>query len=607
MMRRVLVLAAWLSMGVVAAHAEELLPVWAVIDADTPLVGATVRVVAAGRVVRQVDGRTSERTNEDGVAGFVFATSPPAFTVVVSGGRAEGKRVRGTLKTEVAAYEPDTIVYVNPATTLLAELRDRDQALAEPDATRTVRSVLGLPRWHDLTADVNRTDRWFGGDAFLTAARWRVGHLIDRLADEPDMRHAFRDQANGEIESGTPQAAPPVLELGRDAAFRFLEVLIPEGHVLGPVLGILGEIIKGAIDGGDDVKEALAAIDRHLGDIKKAIADLETKIQQSRYDVLVGETVQDVTRVQSRFADLRWLAATNTLTKGRLTRAAQLIADIGNPNDKLVDVVARLDGHLRGIAGSSGILVAGSQLVATKARPFFGPSDSAKIRAIYDYYRQVQSTAGILWAGYQAVRPDEYDAPDIATDAKRISGIIERQGTPEYLKPAVPADFFVDMRTRTMWTRTLDQRVNGLQYEQTYRTPRDPRFSGFQPPAIADLEQLVQGRGDQSAAEWLRKTAKTTGVLNGRVWVDISIRDFTSGLTNANKHIRFRWFDLSTGKFDQNCGGAPYLGCPAYCRPTKFNLFPTCPKQREAALSKESAFLMYKRPLAANEQYWFDG
>jgi hypothetical protein len=149
--------------------------------------------------------------------------------------------------------------------------------------------------------------------------------------------------------------------------------------------------------------------------------------------------------------------------------------------------------------------------------------------------------------------------------------------------------------------------VNGLQYEQTYRTPRDPRFAGFQASAITDVEQLVQGRGDQSAAEWLRKTAKTTGLLNGRVWVDNSILDFTSGLTNAYRHIRFRWFDLSIAKFQQNCGGAPYIGCPAYCRPTKFRLFPTCPKEREETLRKESAFLMYKRPLAANEQYWFDG
>jgi hypothetical protein len=146
-----LVFAAWLAVGVAAAQAEEVVPVWAVIDADTPLVGAEVRVVADGRVVPQVDGRTSERSNENGVVGFVFDTAPRAFTVVVSRGRAEGKPVHGILRAEVAAYEPDTIVYVNPATTLLAELRDRDRALSEHDATRTVQFVLGLPRWHDLT------------------------------------------------------------------------------------------------------------------------------------------------------------------------------------------------------------------------------------------------------------------------------------------------------------------------------------------------------------------------------------------------------------------------------------------------------------------------
>jgi hypothetical protein len=90
-------------------------------------------LVFAGRVVPQVDGRT----NENGVAGFAFASALRAFTVLMSRGRAEGKPVRGTFRVEVAEYEPDTIVYVNPATTLLAELRDCDQGLSERDATRT--------------------------------------------------------------------------------------------------------------------------------------------------------------------------------------------------------------------------------------------------------------------------------------------------------------------------------------------------------------------------------------------------------------------------------------------------------------------------------------
>jgi hypothetical protein len=91
-------------------------------------------------VVPQVDGRTSERSNENGVVGFVFDTAPRAFTVVVSRGRAEGKPVHGILRAEVAAYEPDTIVYVNPATTLL----ERVNKLAELRALRLGQTKSGI-------------------------------------------------------------------------------------------------------------------------------------------------------------------------------------------------------------------------------------------------------------------------------------------------------------------------------------------------------------------------------------------------------------------------------------------------------------------------------
>ena len=128
------------------AQAEDLLPVWVFADPDTPVAGATVEVVADGSSLRQIDGRAAEATNEEGVVGLEFDALPPRFTVKVSGGRTDGRRVRGALRTDVEDYQPGTIVYVNPATSLAAELRDRDPDLSLRAATRRAKRILGIPQ-----------------------------------------------------------------------------------------------------------------------------------------------------------------------------------------------------------------------------------------------------------------------------------------------------------------------------------------------------------------------------------------------------------------------------------------------------------------------------
>src|SRR5262245_7942931 len=181
-MAAVLVLGTPFSPCVEPVQAEDRLPVWVFVDADTPLDGADVRVISQGRRLRQADPSAVDSTNENGVLTLEFDALPRSFMVVVSGGRAEGRRTFGQLRATANDYEPGRIVYVNPATTLVVELLEHDPGLSATDASHMAKRILGIPQWHNLTVDLQRSDRWFGGDEFLARSRWRIGRTIKRLA-----------------------------------------------------------------------------------------------------------------------------------------------------------------------------------------------------------------------------------------------------------------------------------------------------------------------------------------------------------------------------------------------------------------------------------------
>lgn len=222
---------------------------WAFVDADTPLDGAAVRVVAQDRRLRQMDGSTEQSTNENGITTLAFENLPRSFTVVVSGGRAEGRRVVGALRTAVDDYEPGRIVYINPATTLAAELLEREPGSTENDAIREAKRILGIPRWHNITVDLERSDGWFGGDDFLERSHWRIGRTIERLAAHPDAREHYR--GTGDAGAAVPQVNPVTALLG-NAAYQLLQDQVQslQATVLSKVLAAVG-LPEDLLDGSD--------------------------------------------------------------------------------------------------------------------------------------------------------------------------------------------------------------------------------------------------------------------------------------------------------------------------------------------------------------------
>lgn len=85
---------------------SQIVPVWAYVSGDVPVAGARARIVARGGTVRQVNGQLSTPTNRQGVVLLAFARVPRQFTVIVTGGRARGRRLNGSQRTAVAGIGP---------------------------------------------------------------------------------------------------------------------------------------------------------------------------------------------------------------------------------------------------------------------------------------------------------------------------------------------------------------------------------------------------------------------------------------------------------------------------------------------------------------------
>jgi hypothetical protein len=592
---------------VAPARAVEFLPVWVFLDADTPVVKARVRVDTEGPGhLHESNGRSVALTNENGLVVLEFETLPRSFTVIALGGDAEGRRLGRTaeLRAEVARSEADTIVYINPVTTLAARDRELHPELSRGAAAQMAKETLGIPGWHDITRDLQGSDRWFGGDAFLKHARQRggVGRLIDQLAERPDVRRRYRD--HDEDGGGVPQIAVPGFV--QDAALGLLKQLASSaaGSVLPKLFGLVG-LPEDLIDNGDikEIRSRFTAIDKQLVEIKQDLKRLETKIDKVNYNVVVGWTKDDVADINTYYDRFKVLANMDARESTRKGYGEELLRDI---KLRIDPIPGRLNEKLGGgIQLADNVLIAASKLVASKAETFFGPEDSALVQSIYAYYADLQSRAGVLLMAYWTSKPSIYSPATIAIQAGAITTNLRNQAE-LFVKPAVPDGVFIDTRTRTMWTRTLVQRVDGLTFDRSISgKPQSwAGFSDFRVPSFAELQQLIQGR-DGNPAEWLRQRAKMAPGVDGRLWAQDSlvVRRKANLCTRYGCTAGFerllKLFDLSRGEIYDHCPFGERYKCPdRYSENT--------PLPSEARfLMNQSALVIYKRPLGTQESYWF--
>ena len=302
-----------------------LLPVWATIDGDTPVSGGSVRVLGSGGSALEQVSPTEATTGPQGPALLEFSELPSAFTVVVSGGKARGKRLRGDLRADVRNYRPSGVVHVSPVTTMIAQdiraRRRRGDKATVGAATRGIERLLRIPP-HQNATDLRRSDQFFDGDTFLERAGGGPGvpALIDELV-------------RTELRPGDParRFVPHGGERGAPAQPRAL-TLQPRKLIPGLVITVLKALSETAVGRLSDyirlppeLKKVL--IGWLMSGWSKALGDAEAlgNPDMAEIRVLLGKIDQKLTEVEASVAQgkLDVLSALTNDTLGRIDHASE--------------------------------------------------------------------------------------------------------------------------------------------------------------------------------------------------------------------------------------------------------------------------------------------
>ncbi len=193
---------------------KQSLRIWAYFDGDTPVTGGRVRVYADGRRLHE-GGAGTTRTLSEGTALLRFRSLPSRLRVVVTGGRAGGRPVRGSLKTKLRGVTDGELVHVSPVNTVADVWAHAEEGRSHRRARNVVERTLGIKRLLD-DYDLNATDRWFDGDSFQrwTLERGSVGagaRALVRRIDRPGFnRRVFRPR------DGRSPQRPRRRQRGRD-------------------------------------------------------------------------------------------------------------------------------------------------------------------------------------------------------------------------------------------------------------------------------------------------------------------------------------------------------------------------------------------------------
>jgi hypothetical protein len=439
-----------------------IVPVWALLDGDTPLSGARVRVYAGGlravgrrRPLRQLRGARTELTHKSGVALLEFARLPRSFTVVISGGRSQGRRLRGFLSARVRAYAEGRVVHVNPVTTLVELWRRVNPRVSHRRATRAVARALGIPSWAN-NVDLRASDRWLDGERFL--GHVRVHATLDRATGDLlfDIRHGRRTTR---FRARRGRAADPVARAAQiptgliATVFTRLAAGALEGvgsKAGGAALGWLLSAF-GLGDSNDLLRQDIANIRQKLDELGKQVTQVQNRLELAGFSELVHQTDRTIGEIDYAMSQLELLANVPADDRTKKGFAGTVVNYIGS---HLLDAPAILNQNLSSnVPLSDNLIKSASRLLSVRER-FFDNETSDRVKSVYDYFAGYQAKLAILLAEYYHTQPDTYSATTIKANLDRIEGNVAAQASS--LKQPVPAGVMLDTKTGVMWMQTID-------------------------------------------------------------------------------------------------------------------------------------------------------
>lgn len=517
------------------------LPVWALLDGDTPVRGGKVSVYA-GRLpargtprtpLRLVGGVRAARTNGRGVALLRLQRLPKNFTVVVSAGRVDRRAMRGALSTQVRGYRKATgeIVYVNPVSTLIEAWRRIDPGVSASKAQRTIYRALGIPQWVDA-ADLRSNDRWV--DARVLLRQVRVHGSIDALTNSLVIEvrrggRTIRFTAPAARARASAVAQPTISELVK-RGLKDLGTGLLGGVAGGGAMYAASQLLHAiGLDGFADFLMPQVAILEQLRVIQGQLTDLKVLVEggiqataQSDYAQKAARVAPIVADVKTLMEHLAFLTSMDPRDPGRSAYAANLGSDIKQQLVSNGFADAELDAQLNSPGPYAyGLLQSASAYMGSR-KPFFTPDSSAAVQAVFDSYQLVQLQMAILLSNYRMTLPATSPAAINADVVEKISANIEQQRT--LMKPPVPAGHFVDLRTdgdhpeMLLWSPSKWVPGASLEPSCTSQDGRRTKFCDPRPtpsPAVGfatedQLKALVNGWSGETPLSWLEQRTGVT-------------------------------------------------------------------------------------------------
>jgi hypothetical protein len=621
-----------------AAPSTELLPLSVNVDSDTPLEGATIRVVDdEGQPLEQTDGADRGRTNDNGVAVLEFDALPSRFAVVIDGGRTSGTGFDGTLRDEVAGYDPTTdgVVVVSPVSTIAAATGVSDSE---------AKALLGIPGWFD-DSDFLHDNTYFDAGTFLRAADREGGvdalirHLVDQQRADPATRVRFRARGGAAAAGAHAAADQSWLSLAAKAKDGDYKPLVGQlfstlaSTAASKLGGAAGEAILGwtlqAVGLGSLVEDsgkretlaALKALGESIARLQSQVAGLEKDVNKGSYTNLVaqaGLVTSKIDTAQDMLENLAKLKAENSTA----TNYRNMILTYIGAN--LTDAGSTLNGLLASNVPVAGNLIKFASKSAAADSTFFDTQTSKLVASVAAYYALYQARLAVLITEYQHANPQTF-APEVTqADIARLKANVGGQAA--VLRPAVPAGAVIDRRTNLMWTQNAKpnpmpasdlfkrvfSRPDGTGplrtvYPQATNGPRSiARLPGedWVLPGKSDIERLIDGRGSEAPADYLANFARMSYEqlhAGGRL-AFMSGRDGWVPKLGAAKTTRQPIFphSLTINRFDLKQAKVQPTTVTWCSKDTS-----ACVRELDGQLAKISGAVMYVRPVARGESYWW--
>ncbi len=528
--------------------------------ANVPIAGADIAVydLKGKRIFERKNA-----TNDRGVYTAIVPRLPKDFRVTAT---SDGLRLqdaalrpagRFTLTADVRNYGSDSdIVYINPVTTLAADVADKVSGHDLTRAQNLVRHYLALPPNASLGAAMRQgpyySSPYFSETVFLAQAAQHGG--VDRFLNDLTPR-ALR-----------PSSPPRQFSDGRKSPV-LVAKFIGVNLAAGAISWLGGQGIGWALASGQKpepgaTKKDIEQLQEKLADLQSSVDNLSsqlrtlsdelmaelTTINYTQYVVPALTLSARVNRVEENVAyyadecppipddvdgasssrkpaaecaeDLEWVK--RQLNESEIDSSFEVFASYMQPN---------------GAAGSMGMVRLYSRSLAAKVR-FYRPTDSTKMQQMFDYWYSVQIQSANLRVESLHLRNRQntvsgrkelqdflgYEDADPPKPGKLQNTMEAEQ---KLMYPAVPENTVINTRDKTMWL-VAPLMIRNDPYDGP---PRQRIECG--PPPTGSIWNQVTGPVKIDGFDWQLPTkAQGAALLDG--WTGSSANAWLTEKTRAD-------------------------------------------------------------------------